>query len=152
MTEQTRNDWQFSDQTRGRVMKAWAVVMAGVVGFMAYAALDRPSHDTLIAASLTGRTWTDAEVPTARRTTSRQLEALADRLADASETGDIAAVWPMASEITQVLGAWNDQTERTRQLGRYCMLAALHVSEGMTVVGAGAHWDRQRFDASLKRC
>lgn len=152
MTEQTSNELQFSDQTRKRVMAGWAVVMAGVVGFMIYAGIDRPSHDTLMAAGLTGRSWSDTEVPTARRITSRQLDSMADNLADASETGDMAAVWQMSDDIAQVLGAWNDQADGTRQAGHYCMLAALHLSDGMTAVSAGAEWDRKRFDASLKRC
>lgn len=152
MTQQTSNDWEFSEITKKRVMTAWGVAMAVIVAFLAFVAIDRPSHDTLAAAGLTNRAWSDTDVPSARRTTSRQLEALAHRLDEASETGDTAAVWSMADEITQVLRAWNDQGENTRQLGRYCILAALQVSDGMSVVGAGGQWDRQRFDASLKRC
>lgn len=152
MTHQTSNDWEFSERTKNRVITVWGIAMAAIAGFLFFAATDRPSHDTLMAAGLTARSWSNAEVPSARRITSRQLEALADRLTEASETGDTAAVWPMADDITQVLRAWNDQGERTKKLGHYCILAALHVSDGMTAVGAGGQWDRQRFNASLKRC
>jgi hypothetical protein len=130
------------------------VIVVGAVslGVLATRAYQVGTPSSLVQARLDGRAWSDGEVEQARAVTHKQLKALARALDDADKKGDMALAMQVANETTPVLRTWNDQAPGIKQLGRDCVVAALHVSHGADSVAVGQGWSRRQFDAAMADC
>lgn len=144
-----------SDKQEVFTLLKWLLILVGgaiVAGIVLMKMAPPAGPKTLVDANLANRVWSANEVDTARRVTQRQLKALAEALDEASRKGDDGIVLAVMPHATSVLANWNDQTPETKQIGRDCMTAALHLLRALDTAATPAGWSRSQFDAALADC
>jgi hypothetical protein len=130
-----------------------ALVIGGMtIGFVLMKVSSADVPRSLDKANLSGRVWSQTDVDLARKVTHKQLSVLATALDEADRKGDTALVWAIMPESTEVLKVWGDQSEPIKSMGHDCILAAMHISNGLGTVAAGRGWDQARFKAALQDC
>lgn len=82
----------------------------------------------------------------------QRMASMSTRLAAADKKGDAAAATQMLDDSIAVFRALNP-TGSSSAANKDCLLAATHLSNGISAVMRGAGWDSQsRFDAAMRDC
>lgn len=82
----------------------------------------------------------------------QQMASMAARLTAADKKGDAAAAMQMMNESIAVFRALNP-IGQPMPASKDCLLAATHLSDGITDVMGGGSWQsRQRFESAMSDC
>jgi hypothetical protein len=98
-----------------------------------------------------------SDSPQAREVKSA-LVPIADQLAAAEKLGDQAVAIDLMEPITKILNDYNDADEQIKtQINgsplRYCLLAATHLSTGITNFYQSGYWqNKEQYKAALDAC
>lgn len=144
--------WSITEYVGGGFLIA-AVVFA-ILGGAASLLMRDPLPASIAAAGLTGKAWSDNDVKLAARITANNLQDVESLLLDADKRGDAAAAVKLLDPVIEIMRAWGDQKYNQATAPYHnCVLAAGHLSDGVTAVSTGGRYFVQdRFQAALKAC
>ncbi|WP_234086778.1 hypothetical protein [Azonexus sp. R2A61] len=147
-----RRGWSITEYVGGGFLIA--VVVLAILGAAAMFLTRAPLPPSIAAAGLTGETWSDNDVKLAARITANNLHDIESQLLDADKRGDAAAAVKLLDPLIEIMRAWGDQQYNPAAAPyRNCVLAAGHLSDGVSAVGTGGRYFVQdRFQAALKAC
>lgn len=86
------------------------------------------------------------------------LEPTAEKLTLAEEVGDKAGAYTLLEPIAKAVRDYNDLTEaRKNEINasslRYCVLAMIHLSSGITEVFSSGYWgSKEKYRAAIAMC
>ncbi len=109
---------------------------------------------TLEQAGISHKQWNSNNARMAAKITVNVLQRIDGLIVDADKRGDSAAATPMLDELLPIIQDWNDQ-QNNAIVGKYhnCVLATVHVMDGVTSVMSGRNYStRDRFESALKVC
>ena len=81
-----------------------------------------------------------------------QIEELAARLQQASDTGDRATAIALYEPVAQLLYSMGNEPSIRDGSRRYCMVALAGMAQTMDQVVDGGRWDRSTFDNAMRGC